>query len=54
MNSKVGLIGCGKRAVQHVPGLIADERCEAVALADVNQDTATDTDYHELLQKEKA
>ena len=44
---------------------IADEGCEAVALADVNQDTvrrseqfnfrpATDTDNHKLLQKEKA
>jgi len=48
-----------------VPGLVTDERCEVVALADVNQDTATTlseqfssrpvtyTDYHELLQKEK-
>lgn len=62
---KVAIIGCGKRAISHVPGLQADERCNVVALADVNKDAAeqlkTDcefaaavyTDYQELLAQEE-
>jgi len=37
---KVAMIGCGKRAKQHVPGLLADDRCEVVALADVKAEAA--------------
>ena len=58
---RVGIIGCGKRARAHVPGLQADERCSVVALADVNRDAAEamnedfaldariHSDYRELL-----
>jgi predicted dehydrogenase len=57
----VGFIGCGKRALAHVKGLKADERCEVVAVADVNPEAAealaaefdprpaTFTDYRDLL-----
>src|SRR5439155_9395540 len=37
---RVGIIGCGKRARQHVPALIAEPRCHIIALADVQQATA--------------
>jgi predicted dehydrogenase len=37
---RVGIIGCGKRARAHVIGLQADERCEVVALADLNREAA--------------
>lgn len=62
---RVGMIGCGKRALLHVPGLLADERCDVVGVADINKDAAVAmsnefsskvgvyTDYLELLEREK-
>lgn len=62
---RTAIIGCGKRAVAHVPGMQADPRVEVIAVADVNGDAAQAmsekfdskpavyTDYHELLKKEK-
>ena len=62
---RVGIIGCGGRAREHVPALMADERCRVVALADVrresaealNQDFGLDaalyTDHREMLARER-
>ncbi len=62
---RVGMIGCGNRAREHVFGLQADTRCKVVAVADVNRTAAeamnTDfgfgaavyEDYRELLEREK-
>lgn len=41
MNYKVGIIGCGKRGLKHVPGLLADKRCEIACAADLNLEAAT-------------
>jgi len=37
---RVALIGCGGRAREHMPGLLADARCQIVALADVKRESA--------------
>ncbi|MFP4581054.1 MAG: Gfo/Idh/MocA family protein [Candidatus Sumerlaeia bacterium] len=37
----VGIIGCGKRMGKHIPGILADERLEVVALSDVKEEAAT-------------
>lgn len=37
---KTAIIGCGKRAQHHVPGLLAETRCETVAVVDTNRDAA--------------
>ncbi|MBC8102221.1 MAG: Gfo/Idh/MocA family oxidoreductase [Cytophagales bacterium] len=62
---RVAIIGCGKRARAHVPGLLADSRCTVVALADVSRAAADamNTDYgfgaavyldhRELLERER-
>ncbi|MDX1932328.1 MAG: Gfo/Idh/MocA family oxidoreductase [Capsulimonadales bacterium] len=62
---RVAIIGCGKRAREHVTGLRADSRAKVVALADVSQDAmeafnadygfeaAVYPDYRTLLEKEK-
>jgi predicted dehydrogenase len=61
----VALIGCGKRAREHVKGLQADDRCRVVALSDVSIDAANAlnadygfgaavyTDHRQLLEREK-
>ena len=62
---RVALIGCGQRARSHVPGLLADPRCQIVALSDVMPETSakmkqdfkldagTYTDHVAMLEKEK-
>jgi len=62
---RVGMIGCGGRAREHVPALKADARCKIVALADVRGETAEAmnadfgleaavyTDYREMLAAER-
>ncbi len=62
---KVGMIGCGKRAMLHVPALLADERCEVVGVCDINEEAAAAmsaefgskpvvyTDHKEMLENEK-
>lgn len=62
---RVAIIGCGKRAREHVPGIKADNRCTVVALADLNREAAEAfnndfgfsaaiyTDHNEMLAKEK-
>jgi predicted dehydrogenase len=62
---RVAMIGCGRRARQHVEALRADERCEVVAAADVKCEAAEAmrdafgggpavyTDYEEMLRREK-
>ena len=37
MKYKVAMIGCGSRGRDHVPALVADTRCEVVAVADLRQ-----------------
>ncbi len=58
---RTALIGCGKRAASHVPGILADPRCQVVAVADAQQeaaeafqtthgfDAAIYTDYRQML-----
>jgi predicted dehydrogenase len=65
MTYKVAMIGCGGRGRDHVPALIADKRCDVIAVADLRQEageainkdfglTATVyTDHLEMLQTEK-
>ncbi len=62
---RVAIIGCGGRARAHMPGLIADDRVQIVALADIRPESAasfaTDyslnvqryTDHKELLERER-
>lgn len=62
---RIAIIGCGRRARAHMPGLIADDRIEIVALADVRPESAelfaTDfslhsrkyTDHKHLLSEER-
>ncbi len=62
---RLAMIGCGKRARSHVPGIKADSRLEVVALADVNLSAAEAmnndfgfgaaiySDHREMLKKEK-
>lgn len=61
----LAIIGCGKRAAVHVPGINADPRLKVAALADVRAESAEAfntetgynaavyTDYAELLAREK-
>lgn len=65
MTYRVAIVGCGKRAKQHVPGLLADARCEVVAVADLKREAAQAMrdnfssspaiydDYRALLTQEK-
>ena len=62
---KTALIGCGKRAIEHAAGLLANHRAEVVAVADVNKEAAQAmkekfsskpavyNDYRDLLKKER-
>ena len=62
---RVAFIGCGRRADLHAPGVKADDRCKAVAFADVKENAAAEfrdrhgftgsvyEDYRELLIEEK-
>lgn len=41
---RVAIVGCGKRAHEHIIGLNADDRCRVTALVDVNQAAAKEID----------
>jgi UDP-N-acetyl-2-amino-2-deoxyglucuronate dehydrogenase len=62
---RVAFIGCGKRAQEHAVGVLADHRCEVIALSDISTESAEAlnanfglnatlyTDHKEMLAKEK-
>jgi UDP-N-acetyl-2-amino-2-deoxyglucuronate dehydrogenase len=62
---RVAFIGCGRRAQEHAVGVLADHRCEVIALSDISTESAETlkaefgfhatlyTDHKEMLAKEK-
>ncbi|MFW5870400.1 MAG: Gfo/Idh/MocA family protein, partial [Candidatus Sumerlaeota bacterium] len=62
---KLAFIGCGKRAKQHIDAVKKDGRCDVVALADLNAETAEEfnkeggfeakifTNYKKMLAQEQ-
>ncbi|MBM7564053.1 Gfo/Idh/MocA family oxidoreductase [Paenibacillus sacheonensis] len=62
---RTAFIGCGRRAHEHAAGVLADGRCEVVALSDLSTESADGmndvfgfaakiyTDHKEMLAKEK-